>query len=179
MANLNRITEKGPIKWLVLFLQGVAAVTLFALMMITVIDVTGRYVFNNPLASSTELTEIAMGILVFSVLPIISWRNDHVVVDLLDRFVPAKAHMIRTMLINVLVSATLVYLGSRINVLGERSLDYGDITEYLHIPIGYVIYFIGYMCWITAIMVITLGIFRAWKEYSLHQPIHSPDNPIE
>jgi TRAP-type C4-dicarboxylate transport system permease small subunit len=158
-------TEKGPVKWLVLFLQVLSAVTLFALMMVTCVDVVGGYVFNSPLTGSTELTEIAVGIVVFSVLPIISWRNDHIVVDLLDPLFPALTQFIRTIIINICISIGLVYLGQRINVLGERSLSYEEVTEYLEIPAGWMMHFIGYICWLTAFMVVTLGIFRAYREY--------------
>jgi TRAP-type transport system small permease protein len=162
---LNNSTEKGPVKWLVLFLQGLSAVTLFALMMVTCVDVVGRYVFNRPLTGSTELTEIAVGIVVFSVLPIISWRNDHIVVDLLDPLFPALAQFIRTIIINICICIGLVFLGRRINVLGERSLSYEEVTEYLEIPAGWMMHFIGYICWVTAFMVVTLGIYRAYREY--------------
>jgi TRAP-type transport system small permease protein len=162
---LNNSTEKGPVKWLVLFLQGLSAVTLFALMMVTCVDVVGRYVFNSPLTGSTELTEIAVGIVVFSVLPIISWRNDHIVVDLLDPLFPALAQFIRTIIINICICIGLLFLGQRINVLGERSLSYEEVTEYLEIPAGWMMHFIGYICWVTAFMVATLGIYRAYREY--------------
>lgn len=165
MDPLIKTTEKGPIKWLVLFLQIVSAVTLFALMLITCVDVVGRYVFNSPLTGSTELTEIAVGIVVFSVLPILTWRNDHIVVDLLDPFFPALAQFIRSIIINVCIAAGLVYLGQRINVLGERSLSYDEVTEYLHIPTGWMMHFIGYICWVSALMAVTLGIYRAYCEY--------------
>lgn len=165
MNQVTNSTEKGPIKWLVLFLQSISAVTLFVLMMITCVDVVGRYIFNSPLTGSTELTEIAVGIVVFSVLPIISWRNDHVVVDLLDRFFPPRIHMIRTAIINILISIALVFLGNRIIILGERAMSYEEVSEYLEIPTGWMMYFIGYICWVTAFMVITIGIYRAYYEY--------------
>lgn len=158
-------TEKGPIKWLVLFLQAISALTLFTLMMVTCVDVVGRYVFNSPLTGSTELTEIAVGIVVFSVVPIISWRNDHIVVDLLDPLFPPLSRLIRSIIINICISIALFYLGNRIIVLGERSLSYGEVTEYLEIPSGWMMYFMGYVCWITAFMIVTLGIYRAYYEY--------------
>ena len=167
MIDLNQLTEKGPIEWLVLFLHGIAAVTLFSLMLVTCVDVFGRYLFNNPLTGSTELTEIAVGIVVFSVLPVISWRNDHIVVDILDHFFAAKAHFVRTVVINILISIALVFLGRRIFILGERSLSYEEVTEYLAIPTGWMMVFIAIMCWLTAIMVITLGIYRAFRAYRL------------
>ncbi len=136
-----------------------------ALMLITCIDVFGRYLFNNPLTGSTELTEIAVGIVIFSVFPIVSWRNDHVVVDILDHFFSRRVHMIRTIVINLLISVALVFLGQRIYVLGQRSLSYGEVTEYLAIPLGWMMIFIAIMCWVTALAVVTLGIVRAIAEF--------------
>ena len=159
---------------MVLFLHGVAAFTLLALMLITCIDVFGRYLFNNPLTGSTELTEIAVGIVIFSVFPIVSWRNDHVVVDILDGFFSPKIHMIRTIVINLLVSVALVYLAQRIWVLGQRSIGYEEVTEYLAIPLGWMMLFIAVMCWLSAAAVITLGIYRAIVQY--RDPSAKPDS---
>ncbi len=132
-------------------------------MLITCIDVVGRYIFNNPLTGSTELTEIAVGIVVFSVLPIISWRNEHVVVDLLDHFVSPRIHMIRSFILNIIVTIALSVLGYRIYILGTRSLSYEEVTEYLEIPIGWMICFMAIMCWISALLVVTVGNYRAYR----------------
>ncbi|MCP4768759.1 MAG: TRAP transporter small permease [Gammaproteobacteria bacterium] len=158
---------------MVLFLNGMAAATLLALMLITCVDVFGRYLFNNPLTGSTEMTEIAVGIVIFSVLPIISWRNDHVVVDILDHFFSRRVHLIRTIVINLSISVALAFLGQRIYVLGQRSLSYGEVTEYLAIPLGWMMIFIAVMCWVTTVAVVTLGIIRAIAEYrEPAQPVH-------
>ena len=171
MADLTRSTEKGPIRGLVLFLQGLSAITLLALMMITVVDVVGRYVFNHPLTGSTELTEIAVGIVVFSVFPIITWRNEQVVVDILDGFVPPRLHFIRTVLFNLIISGSLLYLGQRIWVLGQRSLSYEEVTEYLGIPSGWMMLFIAVSCWLTAAMTVSLGNYRAWRAWRLQRSL--------
>lgn len=139
-------------------------------MLVTCVDVFGRYLFNNPLTGSTELTEIAVGIVIFSVFPIVSWRNDHVVVDILDHFFSPKVHMIRTIVINLLISVALVFLANRIYLLGQRSLGYGEVTEFLAIPLGWMMIFIAVMCWVTALAVITLGVHRAIAEY--REPAH-------
>jgi len=141
-----------------------------ALMLITCVDVFGRYLFNNPLTGSTELTEIAVGIVIFSVFPIVSWRNDHVVVDILDHFFSRRVHMIRTIVINLLISVSLLFLGQRIYVLGERSLSYEEVTEYLEIPLGWMMIFIAVMCCVTALAVVTLGVVRAIAEF--REPAH-------
>ena len=161
--NIQALTEKGPIKWLAFFLNGLSAITLFTLMMITCIDVVGRYVFNSPLVGSTELTEMAVGIVVFSAFPIISWRRENIVVDILDNYVSAKLEFFRSLLINISSAIALFFIGQRIILLGKRSLGYGEVTEYLAIPTGWMINFIGIMCWITAFLLVTVGIYRAYK----------------
>lgn len=152
--------ETGPARWLTLFLLGVASVTLFLLMAITCVDVVGRYFFNSPLTGSTELTEFAMAILIFTTLPVVSWRNQHVVVDLLDRWFSGTAARVRTVVIHIISAVSLGYLGQRIQVLGNRSLSYGELSEYLHFPPGYIMLYMAGMCWFTAALLITYGIYR-------------------
>ncbi|MCP4390920.1 MAG: hypothetical protein GY802_21670, partial [Gammaproteobacteria bacterium] len=62
------------------------------------------------------------------------------------------------------------FLGQRIYVLGQRSLSYGEVTEYLAIPLGWMMIFIAIMCWVTALAVVTLGIVRAIAEF--REPTH-------
>lgn len=146
-------------------MHGLGALSLLILMLITCVDVFGRYLFNNPLTGSTELTEIAMGIVIFSVFPIVSWRNEHIVVDIFDQYFSPRIHLIRTVLINLLVAIALVFLANRIYVLGQRSMSYGDVTEYLAIPLGWMTVFMAVMTWLAALAMITLGNYRAIIEY--------------
>ena len=52
-----------------------AASALFILMTMTFADVILRSLFGNPIESATELTRLFMAIIVFSSLPIISWKG--------------------------------------------------------------------------------------------------------
>lgn len=166
---LTPLPEKGLARWLALFLNTLASVTLFSLMIVTCIDVFGRYVFNRPLTGSTELIEMSLALLIFAVLPVISWRNEHIVVDLLDSFTPPSVHMVRNILLNIVTAIALYFIGGRILILGSRSLNYGEESEYLGIPLGWTINFIGAMCWLTAVTLLTLGIHRAFKRYTQHK----------
>jgi len=143
-------------------------------MLVTCVDVFGRYLFNSPLTGSTELTEIAVGIVIFAVFPILSGRNDHIVVDILDHFFSPRIHMIRTVAINGLISIALIFLGKRIYDLGQRSLGFGEVTEYLAIPLGWMMIFMAVMCWATALSAITLGVYRTIAEYRNPPPVVPP-----
>jgi len=160
-------------KALAFVLNTIGAVTLFALMLITCLDVFGRYVFNMPLTGATELTEFAVGIVVFSVLPIVSWRNEHIVVDMLDRFTGPMVHLIRTLLLNAIMAIALIFVGQRILTLGARSLGYGEVSEYLGIPVGWPINFIGIMCYLTAATLFSFAMLHAINNYKQHKVPHS------
>ena len=160
--------DSKPARWLALILNLIAAVTLFALMVITCIDVFGRYLLNMPLTGSTELTEMALCVLIFSVFPVNAWRNEHIVVDMLDRFTPPIVHLVRTLLLNLVGAIALYFLGGRIMTLALRSLDYGERSEYLSIPLGWAIGFIAIMCWLTAMVLLSFGLMSAYQRYRHH-----------
>ena len=63
----------------------VAGLVLFGLMLYTVLDVVLRYGFNKPFASSVEVTEFAMAIIVFFGIAYCGWTGGHVAVDILER----------------------------------------------------------------------------------------------
>lgn len=72
-------------------LQLFTAFILFALMVITVLDVVGRYFLNAPLAGAFELTKLSMGLLVFSALPLVTARERHIVVGMFEPILAATA----------------------------------------------------------------------------------------
>ncbi|WP_034452281.1 TRAP transporter small permease [Salipiger aestuarii] len=69
-------------------LLGLAAVLLLALMAVTGIDVIGRYLLNAPLSGAFEMTELLLGALVFTALPLVSRNGAHVEVDLVAGVLP-------------------------------------------------------------------------------------------
>ena len=159
------LTEKKPVRGLASVLDGLAAVALIVLMAVTCVDVFGRYFFNSPLTGSTELTEMSLAILVFAGFPVISWRNDHVVVDILDKYVSPTVDFYRLLVINLVCAVALLYMGQSVHKLGMRSLKYGEVSEYLEIPTGWTILFIAAMCWFSAALLLTVGNYRAYRIY--------------
>lgn len=165
--HITQHSERGLAKWLALTLNLIAGSALMLMMVITCVDVIGRYLFNKPLVGGVELIEVLLGLMIFMALPVISWRNEHVVVDILDPFVSPRLNLIRTMLFNLVTAIALVVIGQRIWDLGARASSHGEVTEYLHLPVGMIVSFFGVMCWFTALVLITLGIYRALVQYRL------------
>ena len=135
-----------------------ASVILFLMMALTFADVVMRSALNSPIEASTELIKIAMAVIVFSVLPVVSWRGEHISVDLLDRFFSPLITRLRDALVAIVCGAILFLPAQRIVVLAERAASYGDVTEYLGIPQTYIAWMIAVMTFITAGALVLRGI---------------------
>ncbi len=156
MSPLNsaRLGTSPFVRVLTLVPSLLAAIALFCLMVMTFFDVVLRSVLNDPIESATELTRLLMAIIVFASLPIVSWRREHIVVDLLDSFYNSFFARIRNVVVDGLCGLLLLWPGYRVFELAGRARSYGDTTEYLEIPQFYVAYFIAAATMITAIVLI-------------------------
>lgn len=136
-----------------------ASLALFALMVMTFSDVIMRSAFNAPIEAATELTRMLMAIMVFSVMPVMSARGEHIAVDLLDGlFVNPVVARVKEALIYLACGVMLFLPAERVTVLAERARSYGDVTEYLAIPQFYIGWFIAIMAFITAVLLILRGL---------------------
>jgi len=113
----------------------VAALVLGSLMALTFCDVVSRYFFNSPITGAFELVELLMGALIFTALPVVTARDLHVTIDLLDSFVPPRLARLRDALVDMISVAVLAAISWRLWGLGQSKLDYGDTTAFLNIPL--------------------------------------------
>lgn len=139
-------------------LDGVAGVTLFLLMLLTTVDVVGRYFFNLPVRGSVELTQLMLASVVFLALPTVCWREEHVSIDLLDAVLPKRLIWLRQLIVNLIVSVTLAVMSRRVWALGERAFEWGDVTEFLRIDTGYLIYLIAIMLGLSALLTLVRAV---------------------
>jgi len=136
-----------------------ASLALFTLMVMTFSDVIMRSAFNAPIEAATELTRMLMAIMVFSVMPVMSARGEHIAVDLLDgMFMNPAVARVKEALIYLACGGMLFLPAGRVVVLAERARSYGDVTEYLGIPQFYIGWFIAIMAFISAIMLVLRGL---------------------
>ncbi|MEZ5812546.1 MAG: TRAP transporter small permease [Rhizobiaceae bacterium] len=144
-----------------------SAATLFALMVMTFADVVLRSAFNAPLAAGTELTKIFMAIIVFTALPLVTWRGEGIVVDLLDPLFSNAAARIRDILVDLVSGILLFWPAFRIWDFVWRAYNYGDTTEYLHIPQFYVVFLVAVSVFATAIVLIVRAVVGLLRPHLL------------
>lgn len=145
-----------------------ACAALFALMVLTFCDVLLRSMLNAPIEAATELTRILMAVLVFSVLPVISVTNGHVAVDLADGiFRRLRLERLRDGLLLILCGGMMIWPVRKTWQLAERTRDYGDVTEYLAIPVYLIGWFIACAVAVSAAAMVLSGLLRLFAPSKL------------
>jgi TRAP-type C4-dicarboxylate transport system permease small subunit len=147
-------------------LETLAAISLLLMMLITFVDVTGRYFFNHPIMGSTELIEILLAVMVFMAFPLVSWQEENICVDLLDNYFPEKWVNIRQIVINLICSGSLILVALMNWKLAGRSLEYEEVTEILEMPLGYVTYLISVTGFIGGLLTLLNAIVYAKSCFS-------------
>lgn len=128
----------------------VAAVLMFCIMLLTCVDVFGRYVLNRPVTGGFELTEVLLASLIFAGLPLVTLRGDHITVDLFDAVTPDWLFRIQHVLASFIGAACTGYL-SWCLWLRALALDRaGETTSQLQFKIAWLAYAMAVLMALTA-----------------------------
>lgn len=113
---------------------------LAAVMMVsTTVDVAGRYLFNRPLYGAFEITEISMGLIVFTALPLAVYRREMIVVGVLSDRYPERLRRLVDAVGLALGAALFGFVSWRMWVYGERLWSYRERTLELRVPKGLIV----------------------------------------
>lgn len=132
----------------IVFLGGMM---LLVMMVMTVVDVIGRYIFNSPLGGAGELTELLLVSVIFMGLPAVTLEKEHVTVDLVTARMPPWLERWRIRATGLLSAVILVMVGWQLFVHAGRIGAYGDVSTTLRIPISPVAYFCSVCTFVSAI----------------------------
>jgi TRAP-type C4-dicarboxylate transport system permease small subunit len=140
-------------------LGAVAAVVLFGLMALTCVDVVGRYFLSHPVYGAFEITEMALAALIFAGLPLVTLRNEHVTVDVLDPITPEWMFRIQHVVACAVGFLSTGYLAWRL-WLRALSMDAaGETTAQLKFKLAYLTYAMSILMALTAVALLVL-VFR-------------------
>jgi TRAP-type C4-dicarboxylate transport system permease small subunit len=125
---------------------GVAAsAILFAMMLLTFVDVVARYVFNRPVRGAFEVTELMLVVLIFAGLPLVSYADEHALMDFVDRLLGARPQRLLERAVQVVCAAVMFLLTWLIWLKADRIWAYRDATDVLRIVYGPFVYFMAVM----------------------------------
>lgn len=109
--------------------------TLCAIVVLMVVDVTGRKFFDHPLMGGVELVEQLLLISVYSAIPLVSQARGHINIELFDVFVPKSWHAMRDALGEVICAVLMLGCAW---LVGQHALETrmnGDTTTLLRISL--------------------------------------------
>lgn len=125
-------------------------------MTLTFLDVGGRKLLNNSIPGSLEMTELLMVIVIFSALPLVSERGEHIVFDSLDPLWPNWLRGIQLRLVHLVCAVALMALGWLMWQTGADFGQSGETTAQLSIPKSPFIYGMGVLCAFTGVIHLVL-----------------------
>lgn len=129
-----------------------SGLALFAIMVLTFLDVGGRKLLDNSITGSLELTELLMVVVIFGALPLVSSRGEHVVFDSLDSILPQPVRTLQRAVVNLLCGGALLALGALMWKTGTEFLQSGETTAQLQILKAPFIYGMGVLCAMTGVV---------------------------
>ncbi|MFN3937869.1 MAG: TRAP transporter small permease [Gemmobacter sp.] len=128
------------------------AAVLFAMMVLTFVNVVLRYGFRAPISGALELLSYMMGLLVFLSLPLVTARSEHVRISVLDGIMPVWLRRIRAVIFNLLMAVICGLLGWRMWLFAERLLSWGDKTQKYGLSLGGLAQLFSVSCALMAVL---------------------------
>jgi TRAP-type C4-dicarboxylate transport system permease small subunit len=128
------------------WLARIAALILAVLAVVTFCDVIGRYFFNAPFTFTVEMTELAMGLIVYLAVGLTTQDNEHISVDFVTLRLSEWMRALFSIITNILAFAFLSVMIWRLWLQAGALLAKGDVTQVWRIsiwPIAFVMAFGG------------------------------------
>ncbi len=121
-----------------------ASVALVVLMMVTVVDVLLRYLFNAPIRGSYDIVECMLLIFVFHGMAAAFFGRRNITIDIIDSFVAARSVTVLIRVADVLSIVVLLLIFWAMINPAMQIYQYGDVKLDSKIPI--------YWMWIAAFL---------------------------
>ncbi|HKW37256.1 MAG TPA: TRAP transporter small permease [Burkholderiales bacterium] len=128
----------------------VAAALMFCMMLLTCVDVVGRYFFNKPVTGGFEMTEMLLAALIFAGLPLVTLRGDHITVDLLDPVTPGWLFRVQHVVATLIGVACTGYLAWRLWLRADELALRGETTSQLGFRIAWLTWAMSLLMGLTA-----------------------------
>ena len=153
--------DRGWERWAEGLLGFAASAILLTMTLLTFVDVVARYLFSRPLRGAFEITELLLLVLIFAGLPLVSYANEHALMDFIDRLLPAPVQRGLVRAVELLCAATMFLLTWLVWLKANRIWAYRDATDVLRIVYGPFVYFMAVMIALAAVIHLYRALARA------------------
>ncbi len=136
-------------------LKAVGAMSITCMMMLTVVDVVGRF-FKHPIFGSVELVSFLATIVIAASLPYTYKVDGHVGVEILVRLLPQKAQLVIGLFTRTISLILFGIVTWQMFLYAEDIHHTGEVSMNLEFPIYYIVYMLAF-----GMFVFSLTIFEA------------------
>ena len=120
-------------------LETISCVVIFIMMVLTFIDVIGRYAFHKPIFGGTEIISALLALTIFSGLGVINARDDHITVELFEnQFRRLLSPLVYEIVIQIFSVFAMTLIAAVLMEHALESYKLGKLTEVLEMPTYYV-----------------------------------------
>lgn len=139
-------------------LGGIVGVLLMAMMLITVVDVIGRYALRQPVPGAYELVELTLAVVIFMALPLVCLKDEHIAVTLLIERFAARTRQVHAGIVSMLCAGVLAVVAWRLYAHAAQLASYGEVTVFLRLPKGPIGYTMAALSALGAVALVVVAI---------------------
>jgi len=141
------------------FFGAAANVLLCVMVIVTCIDVIGRYFFAAPLLGAHEMITLSMGVMIYLGMPLVTASREHLVVDLASGVLGPKGRRLQQIIVNAVAALTFILFSYLLLFHGIGLAEDFMTTEDFEIEQAPIAFLMAAMCFLT-ILVFLNHLFR-------------------
>lgn len=145
--------DRGWIDRLTNWAFSAGMIWVLAMMLLTAVDVTGRYLFSRPVLGSIEMSEFMLALFGMLGMAYTERMDANVRVTVLERFLPGRVTALLNALVYLLSAGIMALLAYQGWMTGIEEFDYRTASDNLGIPV-YPFFFLLSLS--TGILVLTI-----------------------
>jgi len=156
-----------------MWLARVAACALAVIAAVTFGDVVGRYFFHAPFAFTVELTQMAMAVVVYFGVGLVTHEDAHISADVVTLRLPPRLRALFALVTNLVALAFLAVVVWRLWLQAEFLFAKGDTTMVWTLPLWPIAFAVaaGSVLFLTGVFLHLVG---AWAAFSNPQRAPAP-----
>lgn len=147
-------------------LEWISALLLFTMMLLTFIDVVGRYVFTAPIFGAAEMIQFLLAITIFAGLGLVNAHDDHIVVELFEPSIKRRLGASHRYIVQGFSVAAMAFITWELYQFAAEAHELDKITIVLEWPLVWVAGAISVLSFMSLIAQI-LGLFLAEPEHAI------------
>jgi TRAP-type C4-dicarboxylate transport system permease small subunit len=120
---------------LIATLEWIMGVIIFAMMMLTFVDVIGRYLLNKPVPGAAEFVSFLLAVSLFAGIAIVSGENRHIAVTLFQPMLDRRMKRLRITIVRVFSVLTMALIAAEMFRHTFRMIEFGRSTIVLDWPL--------------------------------------------